>query len=74
MQQIMWETTFNEQFEKILESYGIDKSDKIIDSLRLHLNFNRRKSCNLLIEVDEDWKTKLTMILENELCEDPECE
>ena len=74
MQQIMWETTFNEQFEKILESYGIDKSDKIIDSLRLHLNFSRRKSCNLLIEVDEDWKTQLARVLENELCEDPECE
>ena len=74
MQQILWETVFNEQLEKILESHGIDKSDQRIDLLKSRLNFNRRKSCSLMIEVDEDWKKKLTTILEGEFGEDSECE
>lgn len=74
MQQILWEKVFNEQFEKILDSHGIDKSDERISALKSKLSFNYRKSCRLMIEVDEDWKEKLTKILEDECGEDPECE
>jgi len=74
MQQVLWETVFNEQLEKILDSHGIDKSDQRINLLKSQLNFNRRKSCSLLIEVDEDWKTKLTTILDGKFGEDSECE
>jgi hypothetical protein len=70
MQQIMWETTFNKQFEELLDSYGIDKTNvpKII-ALKNKLNITRRASCQLIVEIDEEWKDRLKKILENEeLC------
>ena len=70
MQQIMWETTFNKQFEELLDSYGIDKTNvpKVI-ALKNKLNITRRASCQLIVEIDEQWKDRLKKILENEdLC------
>jgi hypothetical protein len=67
MHQVMWETVFNKQFEELIESYGLDKSDRErIESLRQNLNFSSRSSCKLMIEVEEDWKEKLIQILEAE--------
>ena len=67
MQQIMWETTFNKQFEELLDSYGIDKTNvpKVI-ALKNKLNITRRVSCQLIVEIDEEWKDRLKKILENE--------
>ena len=45
MQQVMWETVFNEQFEEFLETHGIDRSDAIkIDSLKGQINISRRSN------------------------------
>lgn len=67
MQQVIWETVFNKQFENILDAHGIDKSDIAkIDSLKKQLNLTRRSSCQLMVEVDENWKDRLIQILKNE--------
>jgi hypothetical protein len=67
MLQIMWETVFDKQFENILDSFGIDKTNTTkIDALKKQLIITRRTSCQLMVEVDEDWKDKLIRILENE--------
>ncbi len=70
MQQIMWETVFNREFEKILASHGSNLQDKDkVEALKRRLNFTRRASCQLMIEVDEHWKQRLNQILEDEsLC------
>jgi hypothetical protein len=67
MQQVMWETVFNEQFVEILENHGIDRSDFTkINSLKKQLNISRRSSCQLMIEVEENWKEKLTRLLKKD--------
>lgn len=67
MQQVMWETVFNEQFEEFLETHGIDRSDAIkIDSLKGQINISRRSSCKLMIEVEDNWKQKLARILKED--------
>ena len=67
MQQVIWETVFNEQFEEFLENHGIDSSDlSRINSLKEHLNIARRSSCQLMIEVDENWKEKLARLLKED--------
>lgn len=70
MQQILWETVFNKQFEDLLDSYEIDRKDVAkIMLLKNKLNITRRASCQLMVEIDEDWKDQLKIILENEeLC------
>jgi hypothetical protein len=67
MQQIIWETVFNRQFEQVLDAVGIDRSDLAkVDSLKKQLNITRRSSCQLIVEVDENWKDKLLQILKND--------
>ena len=67
MQQVMWETVFNKQFEEILETHGIDRSDAIkIDSLKGQINISRRSSCKLMIEVEDNWKQKLARLLKED--------
>lgn len=67
MQKIMWETVFTKQLEDILDSHGIDKTDIAkIDSLKKRLNITRRSSCQLMVEVAENWKDKLVQLLEKE--------
>lgn len=67
MQQVIWETVFNKQFEEILETHGIDRSDLTkINSLKEYLNIVRRSSCQLMIEVDENWKENLARILKED--------
>ena len=67
MQQVMWETVFNAQFEEILENHGLDRSDAIkIDSLKGQINISRRSSCKLMIEVEDNWKQKLARILKED--------
>lgn len=64
MQQVMWEKVFNEQFEQFLQNHGIDSSDSTrINSLKKHLNITRRASCQIMVEVEENWKEKLARIL-----------
>lgn len=64
MQQIMWETILNQQFERFLESHGIDKSDnEKVDFLKKQLNITRRSSCSLLVEVDENWEERLIQLI-----------
>ena len=67
MQQVMWETVFNAQFEEILENHGIDSSNLTrINYLKEHLNIARRSSCQLMVEVDENWKEKLARLLKED--------
>ena len=67
MQQVMWETVFNKQFEEFLEKYGIDISDHIrMNSLKQHLNITRKSSCKLMVEVEENWQEKLTQLLKED--------
>lgn len=67
MQQVIWETVFNKQFEEILETHGIDRSDLIkINYLKKQLNISMRPSCRLMIEVDENWKENLVRILKED--------
>jgi len=64
MNQVMWETVFNKQFEEFLENQGIDSADRSrIDSLKKHLNIVKRSSCQLMVEVDENWKENLAQVL-----------
>ncbi len=67
MQQILWETVFNKQFENFLDSKGIDKNDVTrVDALKQQLVITRRASCQLMVEVDENWQDQLAKILETE--------
>ncbi len=65
MQQVLWETVFEKQFNEILNKYGIDKSDQeTVNFLRQQINITTSVGCVLMIEVAEDWKEKLIQILE----------
>ena len=65
MQQVLWETVFEKQFNEILNKYGIDKSDhNTVNSLRQQINITKSAGCVLMIEVAEDWKEKLIQIIE----------
>ncbi len=67
MQQVMWETVFNKQFEQILENHGIDSSDLArINSLKERLNIVKRSNCQLMVEVEENWKEKLAQVLKED--------
>lgn len=64
MKQVMWETVFNTKFEEFLAEHGIESSDFTrINFLKKHLNITRRSSCQLMVEVDENWKEQLARIL-----------
>lgn len=65
MQQVLWETVFEKQFNEILNKYGIDRSDRErVEFLRQQINITKPAGCVLMIEVAEDWKEKLIQIIE----------
>lgn len=65
MQQIFWETDFNRELEQILASHGVDPHDSEIRAkLYELLNLTRRASCQLMVEIDEQWKQKVNQFLE----------
>lgn len=65
MQQVLWETVFEKQFNEILDKYGINRSDQqTVDFLRHEINITKPAGCVLMIEVAEDWKEKLIQIIE----------
>jgi hypothetical protein len=65
MQQVLWETVFEKQFNEILNKYGIDKSDHdTVNFLRQQINITKSAGCVLMIEVAEDWKERLIRIIE----------
>lgn len=64
MQQVLWETVFEKQFNEILNKYGIDKSDhNKVNFLRQQINISKSAGCVLMVEVTEDWKEKLIQII-----------
>jgi hypothetical protein len=65
MQQVLWETVFEKQFNEILTKYGIGKSDHDrVNFLRQQINITKSAGCVLMMEVAEDWKEKLIQIIE----------
>ena len=65
MQQVLWETVFEKQFNEILNKYGIDGTDRqVVNFLRQQINITKSAGCALMIEVAEDWKEKLIQIIE----------
>jgi hypothetical protein len=65
MHQVMWETVFNQQFEQLLNNYGIDRSDlQRIADLRNQIEIKQGSGCVLMVEVEEGWQEKLIQLLE----------
>lgn len=65
MQQVVWETVFEKQFNEILNKYGIDTSDREkVNFLKQQINITKSPGCVLMIEVAEDWKERLIQIIE----------
>lgn len=64
---VLWETEFRQHLKELLKNQGLEISEiQNMDALLGEINYRENSRCTLLVEVDDDWETKIKASLKRE--------
>lgn len=64
---VLWETEFKRHLKELLKNQDLETSEiQNMDALLREINYRENERCTLLVEVDDDWDTKIIASLKRE--------